>query len=291
MASETVKIRTVGIVTKPRQPQVAAVAARLAEWFRERGVAPLMEADAASLTGQPAMGVPAETLATRSDLVVVVGGDGTLLAAARLIEGRDVPVLGINHGGLGFLTAVRLEDLYDDLVHVLDGRYSSERRMMIDASITRNGETVALHQALNDVVINKGTPARIIEVETRVDDQYVSTFRADGLIVSTPTGSTAYNMSAGGPIVHPALDAILITPICSHTLTNRPIVLPANVHVVVTLRSPDEQGVFATVDGQVGIPMLPGDVLDVRMSARRVRLIAPVGKTYFDVLRGKLKWG
>lgn len=284
-------IKVVGIVTKPRQPEVAAVARRLADWLRARGVDPLMETDAAELTGQPGLGVAGEILARKSDLVVVVGGDGTLLAAARLLEGRDVPVLGINHGGLGFLTAVPLEGIYRDLERILDGEYSSDSRMMIDASIVRDNQAIATHQALNDVVINKGTPARIIEVEARVDDQYVSTFRADGLIVSTPTGSTAYNMSAGGPIVHPDLDAILVTPICSHTLTNRPIVLPANVHVVVTLRSPDEQGVFATVDGQLGVPMQPGDALSVSMSEGRVRLVAPVGKDYFGVLRGKLKWG
>ena len=284
-------IRTVGIVTKPHQPDVARVAAELADWFRERRVRTLMEADAARLTGQPGLGATAGTLAADSDLVVVLGGDGTLLSAARLLDGRDVPVLGINHGGLGFLTAVPLEELYGDLARVLAGEYSSESRMMLDASIVRAGESVARHQALNDVVINKGTPARIIEVEARVDGRYVSTFRADGLIISTPTGSTAYNMSAGGPIVHPDLDAILLTPICSHTLTNRPIVLPANVGVVVTHRSPDDESVFATVDGQVGVGMKNSDALDVRMSERRLRLIAPVGKSYFDVLRGKLKWG
>jgi NAD+ kinase len=284
-------IRTVGIVTKPHQPDVARVAAELADWFRERRVRTLMEADAARLTGQPGLGATAGTLAADSDLVVVLGGDGTLLSAARLLDGRDVPVLGINHGGLGFLTAVPLEELYGDLARVLAGEYSSESRMMLDASIVRAGESVARHQALNDVVINKGTPARIIEVEARVDGRYVSTFRADGLIISTPTGSTAYNMSAGGPIVHPDLDAILLTPICSHTLTNRPIVLPANVGVVVTHRSPDDESVFATVDGQVGVGMKNSDALYVRMSERRLRLIAPVGKSYFDVLRGKLKWG
>lgn len=285
------RIQTVGIVTKPHQPAVASVAGQLVEWFRGRGLRPLLETEAADLTGQHITGVAREVLATESDLIVVLGGDGTLLAAARLLEGRDVPVLGINHGGLGFLTAVRLEELYDDLQAVLAGNYSSDSRMMIDASIVRKGKTVASQRALNDVVINKGTPARIIEVEARVDGQYVSSFRADGIILSTPTGSTAYNMSAGGPIVHPAMDAILLTPICSHTLTNRPIVLPPSVRVVVTLNSGNEPGVFATVDGQVGIPMEAEDVLSVGISDSRVRLIAPVGKDYFDVLRGKLKWG
>lgn len=287
------KIRAVGIVTKPHQPEVASAAARLADWFRDRGLRPILgSASSSSSSGETAFGESESAeLANESDLVVVLGGDGTLLAAARILAGRDVPILGINHGGLGFLTAVPLESLYRDLERVLAGDYASDSRMTAETSILREGVRVARHQALNDVVINKGTPARIIEVEARVDDQYVSTFRADGLIISTPTGSTAYNMSAGGPIVHPDLDAILLTPICSHTLTNRPIVLPPAARVVVTLRSPDEQGVYATVDGQVSIPMKPGDALEVGMSQRRVRLIAPVGKSYFDVLRGKLKWG
>jgi len=284
-------IQTIGIVTKPHQPEVARVASDLAKWFQERGRRPLMETDSAVMTEQPGLGVRGEVLARESDLVVVLGGDGTLLAAARLLDGRDVPVLGINYGGLGFLTAVPLEDLYPDLERLLGGEYASDSRMMIAASIIRGDRTIAIHHALNDVVINKGTPARIIEVEARVDDQYVSTFRADGLVIATPTGSTAYNMSAGGPIVHPALDAILLTPICSHTLTNRPLVLPSAAVIAVLLRSPDEQGVFATLDGQVGVAMAPGDTLTVRASSRRVQLIAPVGKTYFDVLRGKLKWG
>ena len=285
------KVRTVGIVTKPHQPAVAAVAAKLVAWFRRHDIRPLIEADSAELTGCPGVGVSAGELAVDSDMVVVLGGDGTLLAAARLLGGRDVPILGINHGGLGFLTAVPLDELYGDLERVLKGEYSSDVRMMIDARVERAGRLVATHQALNDVVINKGTPARIIELEVRVDDQYVSTFRADGLIVATPTGSTAYNMAAGGPIVHPALDAILLTPICSHTLTNRPIVLPAGVRVDVTLKSPEREGVFATVDGQVGVRMEPGDALVVHASGKRVRLVAPMGKNYFDVLRGKLKWG
>jgi NAD+ kinase len=179
------KIQTVGIVTKPHQPEVASAAARLADWFEDRGLRPIL----ASASGEPAEPLPAASeLAGESDLVVVLGGDGTLLAAARMLDGRDVPILGINHGGLGFLTAVPLEALYRDLERVLAGDFTSDSRMTIDTSILRAGARIARHQALNDVVINKGTPARIIEVEARVDDQYVSTFRADGLIVSTPTG-------------------------------------------------------------------------------------------------------
>jgi NAD+ kinase len=181
------KIRTVGIVTKPHQSQVAEVALRLGAWFEARGCRPLMESEAARLTGRPEMGAPAETLASESDLVVVLGGDGTLLAAARLLRGRDTPILGINHGGLGFLTAVLLEDLYGDLERVLVGDYRSATRMMLDAAIRRGGRRAGSHQALNDVVIHKGTPARIIEIEVRVDTEYVTTFRADGLIIATPT--------------------------------------------------------------------------------------------------------
>jgi NAD+ kinase len=269
------KIGRVAIVTKPRQPEIAG---SLSQWLRDRGIrTSLVEATAEKLGDV--------------DLLVVVGGDGTLLAGARLLDGREVPILAVNQGGLGFLTAVTLPELYGDLDRILTGEFRCDERMMLDATLWRDGGAIARHRALNDVVINKGTPARIIEVEARVDDQYVSTFRADGLIIATPTGSTAYNLSAGGPIVHPRLDAVLLTPICSHTLTNRPLVLPAGIRLSATLSSEDESGVSATLDGQVGVPLRAGDRLEVSAAPERVRLIAPDGKSYFEVLREKLKWG
>ncbi len=285
------KIETVGIITKPGAPDVAQIAARLTDWFSERRIDVCLEAETARQSGRVDAGVSDAEFGSRSDLTVVIGGDGTLLAAARLLDGRETPILAINYGGLGFLTAVTIEELYTDLEHVLAGEFASDLRMMIDVTQMRSGSPIASHRALNDVVINKGTPARMIEVEVRVDDAYMSTFRADGLIVATPTGSTAYNLSAGGPIVHPRLTAVVMTPICSHTLTNRPIVLPESVRIVIIFNSQGEEGVYATVDGQLGLLLEGGDKLEIRTAPQRVRLIAPIGKSYFDVLRGKLKWG
>jgi NAD+ kinase len=268
------KIAAVLIVTKPHQPDVARVAADLARWFEKKGIRASMDA----------------TIASNADLCVVVGGDGTLLAAARLMGDHQVPILAINYGGMGFLTEVRREEMYDALEGVILGETSTNTRMMMDVSVHRNGTLVASHQALNDMVIHKGTLARIIELEARVDGQYVSKYRSDGLLLSTPTGSTAYNVSAGGPIVYPTMEAIIMTPIASHTLTNRPLVLPPESRIEITLQSiPDD--VYVTVDGQVGAKLEPGDHVTVRKSQRRVQLITPTGKDFFDVLREKLKWG
>jgi NAD+ kinase len=268
--------KTVVIFSKPKQPDVARVAGELEVWLRQRGV---------EATADP----PAH-LTTAPDLAVVVGGDGTLLAAARALGDHQIPILAINYGSLGFLTEVTLEQMYPALEDVLAGRFVSDRRMMMDISVHQGASAVAEFRALNDAVINKGTLARIIEVEARVDGHYVSSFRADGIIVCTPTGSTAYNLSAGGPITFPTMSAMIVTPICSHTLTNRPIVLPGDVLIEMILKSQQEE-VHLTVDGQVGLRLNPGDRLSVRKSRHTVELIAPADKNYFDVLRGKLKWG
>ena len=267
--------KTVVIFSKPKQPDVARVAGELEVWLRQRGV---------TATADPP--VP---LTTDADLAVVVGGDGTLLAATRALGDHQIPILAINHGSLGFLTEVTLEQMYPALDDVLAGRFVTDRRMMMDIAV-HQGAAVAEYRALNDAVINKGTLARIIEIEARVDGQYVSSFRADGIIVCTPTGSTAYNLSAGGPIIFPTMSAMVVTPICSHTLTNRPIVLPGDVLIEMTLKSQQDE-VQLTVDGQVGLRLDLGDRVTVRKSRHTVQLIAPGDKNYFDVLRGKLKWG
>jgi NAD+ kinase len=228
--------------------------------------------------------------AQHADLCVVVGGDGTLLAAARLMGDRQFPILAINYGGLGFLTEVTRDEMYSALERVLKGDAVTNSRMMMSVAVHRGDALVGTYQALNDVVLHKGALARIIELDARVDGQYVSKFRSDGLILSTPTGSTAYNISAGGPIVYPSMAAIIMTPIASHTLTNRPLVLPPESVVEITLRSvPDD--VYVTVDGQVGVKLEPEDRVLVRKSTRSVQLIAPAGKSFFDILRDKLKWG
>jgi len=268
-------VNSIVIVTKPKQPEVAAVAEKLTAWFGAKNIQASVKPEAA----------------TNADLVIVVGGDGTLLAAARLLGDRQVPILAINHGGLGFLTEVTLEEMYPAIDRVLAGHFITEHRMMMDIQVsTGAGKHTASYRALNDVVINKGTISRMIELETRVDRQYVSRFRADGLIVATPTGSTAYNLSAGGPIVFPTMGAMIVTPICSHTLTNRPIVLPPGVKVEILLAAaPDD--VHVTVDGQVGTKLEANDKITVEKSHIAVKLVAPADKNYFDVLRGKLKWG
>jgi NAD+ kinase len=267
-------IKSVVIVTKPKQADVAQVAAELRSWFGKRGIT-------ASLSPEAAAG---------ADLAVVVGGDGTLLAAARLLANRQVPIVAINCGGLGFLTEVTREEMYPALERVLAGELEIEERMMMDIHVTRNDKRLANYRALNDVVINKGTLSRMIVLETRVDGQYVSRFRADGLIVATPTGSTAYNVSAGGPIIFPTMKAMIITPICSHTLTNRPLVLSETVKIEIVLRSTQDD-VYVTVDGQEGLILQVDDHLSVQRSRVTVKLVAPGDKSYFDVLRGKLKWG
>ncbi len=268
------KFKDVVIFSKPREPDVAKVAAKLKSWFESKGIHASVD--------------PAE--ARDNDLTVVVGGDGTLLAAARSLGDRQVPILAINHGSLGFLTEVTLDEMYPALEQVLDGKFVTDHRMMIDVGVERLGKRIAAYRALNDAVINKGTLARIIELEARVDDAYVSSFRSDGLIVATATGSTAYNLSAGGPIIFPTMTAMTVTPICSHTLTNRPIVLPGDVKVAITLKASQGE-VHLTVDGQVGMPLKLGDRVLVERSQVMVQLVAPKDKNYFDVLRGKLKWG
>ena len=267
-------VTTVVIVTKPHQPDVAKVASQLATWFEEKGIRASMD--------------PAS--AEHADLCVVVGGDGTLLAAARLMGEHQVPILAINYGGLGFLTEVTRDEMYPALEGVLAGKMVTHSRMMMEISVERDGKPVGTYQALNDAVIHKGTLARIIELEASVDHHYVSRFRSDGLILATPTGSTAYNVSAGGPIVYPTMGAIIMTPICPHTLTNLPLILPPESHVEIVLRSTQDE-VYVTVDGQVGLKLESGDSVLVEKSERLVYLVAPAGRDFFDVLRGKLKWG
>jgi NAD+ kinase len=222
--------------------------------------------------------------------VVVLGGDGTLIAAARLVGDLEVPILGVNLGSLGFLTEITLDELYPSVERCLRGDFEVSLRMMLLASVERGGEVVESHRVLNDVVINKGALARIVDMETSVNGRYLTTFKADGLIVSTPTGSTGYSLSANGPILHPYLECISITPICPHTLTNRPLVMAGDACIAITLESMDE-AVFLTLDGQVGVKLICGDVVQIRKSAHATRLVQSRSKDYFEVLRTKLKWG
>jgi NAD+ kinase len=268
------KIAGVVIVTKPHQPDVAKVAAELVTWFNQRGIMASLD----------------PSVAPTADLCVVVGGDGTLLAAARLMADRQLPILAINYGGLGFLTEVTRDEMYPALEVVLGGKTVTNNRMMIKVVVRRDGTIIETYQALNDAVIHKGTLGRIIELEASVDGHYVTRFRSDGLILSTPTGSTAYNLSAGGPIVYPTMGAIIMTPICPHTLTNLPLILPPESQIEIVLCSTQDE-VYVTVDGQVGLKLEAGDRVTIGKSQRLVHLISPMDRDFFGVLRGKLKWG
>jgi NAD+ kinase len=224
------------------------------------------------------------------DLVVVLGGDGTLLKAARLYGHREAPILGVNLGGLGFLTEISLEELHQIFEKILEGEYQTEDRMVLTARILRQEESLPALPFLNDVVINKGALARIIDLETSIGGQFLTSYRGDGLIVATPTGSTAYNLSAGGPILHPALNTIMLTPICPFTLTNRPIILRDDSVIDIRLGSKSSE-VWLTFDGQVGYPLKAEDVVRVEKKAKSIRLIKTPFKNYFEILRTKLKWG
>jgi NAD+ kinase len=225
-----------------------------------------------------------------SDAVVVLGGDGTMLAAARLLAGSDKPVVGVNLGTLGFLTSVRLEQLYPTMDALLAGKYTLQERVMLKASVKRGGQVVSEQHVLNDIVINKGALARIIDLEAFIDGKFLTAFKADGLIIATPTGSTGYSLSAGGPIVHPSLSCIGITPICPHTLTNRPLILPETVVFEVLINSESED-VHLTLDGQVGSPLCSQDTVEARISQYRMFFVQSPHEDYYHMLRTKLKWG
>jgi len=234
--------------------------------------------------------VPRDEIGRQVNLIIVFGGDGTMIATARSLDDPPVPVLGINFGGLGYMTEFTLEELFPALETILQGEIGVERRIMLDATVLRQRQPVTVQTVLNDVVVNKSALARIIDIECLVDEQYVTTLRADGLIVATPTGSTAYSLSAGGPIIYPTMEAILITPICPHMLTNRPLVVPHDSTVKLILRSAREE-VTLTLDGQTGVALQSDDEVIVRRSQRFFDIIQPPGKDYFQVLRDKLHWG
>ncbi|MGA9206474.1 MAG: NAD(+)/NADH kinase [Terriglobales bacterium] len=283
-------MKTVAIMSKPSQPELVRVAPEVVDWLTRHGYEVLIDQETGSyLPGHPP--VPRDELAARKpEFVLVLGGDGTLLAAARALAEAKIPVLGVNLGTLGFLTEVSLSELYPTLEAVAENCCAVEVRSMLHCHLMRNGERVAHFDALNDAVIHKSAMARILELEIRVDDRFVASYRADGLIVATPTGSTAYSLAAGGPVVSPEVAAFIITPISPHMLTHRPVVVKdTRVVTVLVIGTPEEA--FLTVDGQVGIPVFEGDRITCRKSVREVRLLRHADRTFFDVLRMKLKWG
>ncbi len=283
------EIKCVGIVVKPNDEEAWATACELPSWFKKRGISvvgePRREAEVCEFEA-----IDVEKFKKDVDLIVVLGGDGTMISTARLTGEREVLVLGINYGSLGYLTEFRIEEMYSALEAILDGNYQTDGRVMLDAELWRGDEILASGRVLNDVVINKAVLARIIEVEVNLNNLFVNSFRADGLIISTPTGSTAYNLSAGGPIIYPSMNAVVLTPICPFTLTNRPIVMPDTAEISLRLVNKSD-GVVMTLDGQVGYQMQTHDYVKIRKSKTNFNLIQPQNRNYFDVLRNKLKWG
>jgi len=283
-------MQRIGIAAKPKKPEAEPVLRTLVAWLRDHGREVLLDQEAAGICPEVGPGLPRSEVAATADLVIVLGGDGTLLSVARLIGSREVPILGVNLGGLGFLTEVTLDELFPTLEAVLRDQYSLSRRLTLTVRVLRGGELVAGFEALNDAVINKTALSRIVDLETHVNGEYVATFRADGLILSTPTGSTAYCLAAGGPIIYPTLPALVIIPICPHTLTNRPLVVPDSA-VVEIIQGSEGEDVHLTVDGQVGVDLRYRDVVAVQRSTRSIALVKSPKLNYFDLLRTKLKWG
>ncbi|HEX4003906.1 MAG TPA: NAD(+)/NADH kinase [Candidatus Acidoferrales bacterium] len=290
MAS-TRMIRAAGIICKPVRDLVAAVVPPLIAWLHERKISVFIDEETHGCCldlGEPVLA--RHELGARIDLLIVFGGDGTLLSAARALGGHDVPILAVNLGGLGFLTSVTLEELYPALEQVLAGNQRTSDRMMLDAEIRRDGKAGEIQCALNDAVANKGARARMLDFDLHVDGDHVGRYRADGLIVATPTGSTAYSLAAGGPIVDPSLDAFIITPICPHMLTNRPLVVPSTSQIDLDFTAASEP-VYVALDGQISLELAPADRVRITKSAKRVALLRPPTKSYFQILRSKLRWG
>jgi len=283
----------VGLLARPRLVQAGSLLRELVAWLAERDVRVLVEERTAGLMDPPTGAftvADGREVASGADVLVVLGGDGTLLGSSRLLESSTVPIVGVNFGSLGFLTEITLPEVYPTLERVLSGRYEYEDRSMLRAIIRRPGQPDAVGDVLNDVVITKGVLSRIIELDVTVDGTFVSAFRADGLIVSSPTGSTAYNLAAGGPILHPSLPAVVLTPICPHMLTNRPLVIRDEGVIEIRLHGEDVE-VHITLDGQRGFPMTSADTVTVTRSPRTLRLVKAAGRDYYEVLRTKLKWG
>lgn len=288
-------IKRIGLVLKPHQPEALKTICELTQWLTARGIelvgGPEIERERIQHeTGCSVRAVPAENLAGEVDLVLVLGGDGTMIATARMIGDSEVPVLGINFGGLGYLAEFRIEELHAALESILADNYRLDKRVMLGVELWRSDKSLTRNRILNDVVINKSALARIIEIEAYFNHQFVNSFRADGLIVSTPTGSTAYNLSAGGPVIFPSMNAVVITPICPFTLSNRPIVVPDDAEIELRLKTDKEQ-VALTLDGQVGFELQVEDRVVIRKSNTTFNLVQPANRNYFDVLRDKLRWG
>jgi len=282
-------IKTIGIISKPGVPAAAELVPKLIRWLAERSLTVRMDQETAEYAGSHDA-LPREQVPEGAELIIVLGGDGTLLSAARAIHGRGVPLFPVNLGGLGFLTAITIDTIFPELERALRGENRIGKRKLLEADLLRGDKPVGHYEALNDVVVTKSDIARMIDLDAHVDQMFVCRYKADGLIVATPTGSTAYSLSAGGPIIFPSVSAICLTPICPHMLTNRPVIVPETSTVRITCLAEDDAA-FLTIDGQIGQPLKKGDQIVCRSSAYSLMLVRPPKMMFFDVLRQKLKWG
>lgn len=283
------EIRSIGICLKEDQPQAESTLVALATWLRDRGIAVHADPECAGFVGVDAE--PRDALAANVDLMVVLGGDGTLLSVARSVGTRPVPILGVNLGRLGFLTEVNIDELFAALEKVLSGDMRIESRMRLDVRVVRGRDELGAYQALNDAVITKTALSRMIDLDAWADGAHVTTYHADGLILATPTGSTAYSLSAGGPLLLPGLDAIVLTPICPHSLTQRPLVIPRGSEIEIVVQSGGNEEVALTVDGQEGMTLADGDRVVTRASAHPIDLVGSPFRSRFEILHAKLRWG
>ncbi len=278
--------QTIGILTKPSAPDMPQHVAQVQDWLRIHKKTVLLDTN----DMPPSPTCPErQRIAKEADLLIVLGGDGTMLSGARLVEQRSIPILGVNMGGLGFLTEIHFDDIPKALADIFSGSFQLDARLMLFVQIRRAGKIISHHSALNDVVVSKGHLVRMISTTVSVNKAFMTNMQSDGLIVSTPTGSTAYSLSTNGPILDPSLDALLINPICPHTLTHRPFLAPSTVSISIQLTS--QEPAMATVDGQEREEILAGDIVDICASKHRTHLIRFPGRSYFEVLRTKLRWG
>jgi len=282
-------MKKIGVFCKPKAPAGAATISKLVPWLRERSCQVFLDSDTAALVNESSS-QSREEIARLADLLIVLGGDGTLLGVARKAHPYNVPTLAVNLGNLGFLTEVSLDELYPSLENVLAGKFEVECRMLLNVCIWRNDKKVEDHNVLNDVVINKGAVARVLNLQVLVNGQYMTSYRADGLIIATPTGSTAYSLSAGGPIIHPSMHTLVLSPICPFTLTNRSILIPDQSIIQVKLAG-EYEDVRITLDGQEGCDMKAEDILEIQKTKTTLKLIPGPNKNYYQTLRQKLHWG
>ena len=283
------KVKKIGVFCKPKAPSATDILDRLIPWLRKQNYHVFLDEGTAAIINETSSHEKKEIF-QQADLLIVLGGDGTLLSVARVAHPHNIPILAVNLGSLGFLAEISIDELYPTLENILAGKFEIENRMLLNACIWRNGEKVEDHNVLNDVVINKGAVARVINLQVLVDGQYMTSYRADGLIIATPTGSTAYSLSAGGPIIHPSMHTLVLSPICPFTLTNRSILIPDQSIIQVKLAA-EYDDVRVTLDGQEGYDMRAGDILKIKKTKTSLQLIRGPNKNYYQILRDKLHWG